>query len=115
MRLIVITQYREDYNFDTDLPPRWKNKGGDEYLIANISLSDFIVGGSKMLQALVDKSRGLIEWENPASTNLIVDFELLQDGEMTYWEDISDGEIEVKDLTAEMAQLNYVEERRHAA
>jgi hypothetical protein len=87
LKLIAITQYHENYEFDADgspvLPGYWKAKGGTEYVVArNISS----VEDTAELQALVDAKRSEMEWDNPASRSYIIDWYICGDARPTQWE-----------------------------
>ena len=71
MKILITTQYRENYGTETD--PYWKMKGGEDY---------FIPGVDPLQQApgvLVEQVRHQIEYSNPRSEEYIVDWRLVED------------------------------------
>ena len=78
MKILITTQYRENYGTETD--PYWKMKGGEDY---------FILGVDPLQQApgmLVEQVRGQIEYSNPRSEEYIVDWRLVEDDYVTDFE-----------------------------
>jgi|TARA_B100000768_G_C11146363_1_gene318341 hypothetical protein len=80
LNLIIQTQYKENYaahNEDYEhgvSEPYWKFKGGSSYLITDV---DFI--NSEYLQGLVDETAFIHSYENPASMEYVLDWELIDE------------------------------------
>ena len=86
MKLIAVTQYHENYEFDADgcvvLPGYWKAKGGTEYVVArNIP---FVT--TERMEALVDAKRSEMEWDNDASRSSVISWYVIGDNDLTQWE-----------------------------
>jgi hypothetical protein len=78
VKILITTQYRENYGTETD--PYWKMKGGEDY---------FILAVDPLQQApgvLVEQVRGQIEYSNPRSEEYIVDWRLVPDDYVTDYE-----------------------------
>ena len=78
MKILITTQYRENYGTETD--PYWKMKGGEDY---------FILAVDPLQQApgvLVEQVRSQIEYSNPRSEEYIVDWRLVEDDYVTDFE-----------------------------
>jgi hypothetical protein len=78
MKLLIQTQYRENYG--TSDEPYWKFKGGEDYFILDIDPLKVAPG------LLVDRVRGDIEYSGPMSEEYILDWELVADDYMTDFE-----------------------------
>jgi hypothetical protein len=80
LNLIIQTQYKENYaahNEDYEhgvSEPYWKFKGGSSYLIADI---DFI--NTEYLEGLVEETAFIHSYENPASMEYVLDWELIDE------------------------------------
>ena len=88
MKILITTQYRENYGTESD--PYWKNKGGDEYYILGVDPLKTAPG------VLVEQVRGRIEYTNPRSEEYILDWQLVPDDFQTDFERdqlLFDGEI----------------------
>tara|TARA_B110000483_G_scaffold206161_1_gene250287 strand:- start:130 stop:645 length:516 start_codon:yes stop_codon:yes gene_type:complete len=91
LNLIIQTQYKENYaahNEDYEhgvSEPYWKFKGGSSYLITDV---DFI--NSEYLQGLVDETAFIHSYENPASMEYVLDWELIDEKNLSdhieHWE-----------------------------
>ena len=91
LNLIIQTQYKENYaahNEDYEhgvSEPYWKFKGGSSYLITDV---DFI--NSEYLQGLVDETAFLHSYENAASMEYVLDWELIDENDIgkhiEHWE-----------------------------
>jgi hypothetical protein len=84
MKLMISTQYMENYGaHDWDgvgeCPQYWKFKGGEDYFFPLLSESWDI-------PKLVDALRSKVEWDNPASRQYIVGYEVVEDDYMTEFE-----------------------------
>ena len=72
--LMVVTQYSENYG--SVEYPYWKSKGGDEYLVSELSYKESIDLGSQGLSKLVD------DWcvshliDNPMAQEFALDWHL---------------------------------------
>ena len=78
MKVLITTQYSENYGTESD--PYWKFKGGSDYFIQNVNPLNVAPG------LLVDKVRSQIEYSNPMSQELILDWELVSDDFITEFE-----------------------------
>ena len=78
MKILITTQYRENYGTESD--PYWKMKGGDEYYILNVDPLQVAPG------LLVEQVRGEIEYANPMSEESILDWQLVEDDFQTNFE-----------------------------
>ena len=78
MKILITTQYRENYGTEAD--PYWKMKGGDEYYILNVDPLQVAPG------LLVEQVRGEIEYANPMSEESILDWQLVEDDFQTNFE-----------------------------
>jgi len=88
MKLVINTQYRENYGAhdwdgEGECPQYWKSKGGSEYVIENISVADALSGSD-----LVDSVRDLIESSDEGSQEYIIDWVIVDDVDVTWehWE-----------------------------
>jgi len=78
VKILITTQYRENYGTETD--PYWKMKGGEDY---------FVLAVDPLQQApgvLVEQVRSQIEYSNPRSEEYIVDWRLVPDDYVTDYE-----------------------------
>jgi hypothetical protein len=78
VKILITTQYRENYGTETD--PYWKMKGSEDY---------FILAVDPLQQApgvLVEQVRSQIEYSNPRSEEYIVDWRLVEDDYVTDYE-----------------------------
>ena len=78
MKILITTQYRENYG--TAEEPYWKFKGGSDYFILDVDPLKVAPG------LLVEQVRGEIEYANPMSEEYILDWELVADDYMTEFE-----------------------------
>ena len=62
MKVLITTQYSENYGTESD--PYWKFKGGSDYFIQNVNPLNVAPG------LLVDKVRSQIEYSNPMSQEI---------------------------------------------
>lgn len=88
MKLLITTQYRENYGTESD--PYWKFKGGNDYVIKNVDPLKTAPG------LLVERVRGDIEYSGAMSEEYILDWELVADDYLTEFEQSQleyDGEI----------------------
>ena len=80
LNLIIQTQYKENYashNEDYEhgvSEPYWKFKGGSSYLVTDI---DFI--NTEYLEGLVNETAFIHSYENPASMEYVLDWELIDE------------------------------------
>jgi len=100
MKLMISTQYMENYGAhdwdgEGECPQYWKFKGGEEYFVRVGTATDV-----ELLTNVVDSVRGELEWDNPASRQYILGWELVADDYMTEFE---------------QSQLDYEGEIRHPA
>ena len=90
MKLVIHTQYRENYaahNEDYDHgvdTPHWKFKGGSTYVVPNFK--DY----SNITEVMKNLS-GLITYGNPASEEYILDWEVVEDNKQVCdsWETVT--------------------------
>jgi len=87
-RLIVHTQIHENYGaHDWDgkgeCPQYWKAKGGQDYLITEVSVEEAMMG-PHYLQILVDNQKSTIECDDHSWQESIINWGLYWEGELTY-------------------------------
>lgn len=100
MKILIITQYRENYG--TPEEPYWKFKGGEDYFIEGVDPLKTAPG------LLVEQVRGEIEYANPMSEEYILDWELVADDYQTEFERSQleyDGEIRYPARVLELAAV----------
>ena len=88
MKILITTQYRENYG--TAEEPYWKFKGGSDYFIPGVDPLKTAPG------LLVEQVRDRIEYANPRSEEFILDWQLVADDFQTDFERdqlLFDGEI----------------------
>ena len=91
LNLIIQTQYKENYAAHNEdyvhgvSEPYWKFKGGSSYLIKDI---DFI--NTEYLENLVKETAFIHCYENPASMEYVLDWELIDENDLS--EHIADWE-----------------------
>ena len=80
-KLVINTQYRENYSFDNDGYPvegpeaHWKYKGGSAYVVEGLT-SGMI---NKIGQNGIPELTKLLEYKNAASEEYIIDWEIAED------------------------------------
>lgn len=84
MKLVIRTQQRENYGSEDQ--PYWKMKGGEVYVVENLTMSqaqEAIAGGCPTLA-------GLIEYKNPMFEEYIIDIAAVSDDEVVCepWESV---------------------------
>jgi len=96
-KLIIYTQvyenyaWREDGSIGTGADAYWKAKGGHEYVIRNVDLSDV-----NAVFALAEKAEAEVKADNDFFRETSVGWEVLEDNELTEFEKSQldyDGEI----------------------
>ena len=100
MKILITTQYRENYG--TVEEPYWKFKGGEDYFILGVDPLKTAPG------LLVEQVRGEIEYANPMSEEYILDWELVADDYQTEFERSQleyDGEIRYPARVLELAAV----------
>ncbi len=81
MKLVINTQYKENYSFDNDGYPvegpeaHWKFKGGDTYVVEGLTPNQCLSIAEKGIPTLT----GLIEYSNGASAEYIIDWSFEDD------------------------------------
>lgn len=98
MKILITTQYRENYGTAED--PYWKFKGGEDYFIPNVDPLKTAPG------LLVEKVRSQIEYSGEMSEQYILDWELVDDDCLTDFERDQlefDGEIQFPAQMLEIA------------
>jgi len=78
MKILITTQYRENYGTAED--PFWKYKGGEDYFILGVDPVKTAPG------VLVEQVRGQIEYSGAMSEEYILDWELVADDYVTDFE-----------------------------
>lgn len=81
MKIVIQTQYRENYgahdwNGEGECPQYWKYKGGETYVVTNLSVAEAMDPA-----AIVQTVAPLIEYSNEASEEYILNWSLLDDCE----------------------------------
>lgn len=76
MHVVIFTQYRENYGEPNK--PYWKNKGGDTYVLTDVTVEEVAFPGK--LPKIMSDLFALIEYSNDMSSEAVVDWEL-RDGE----------------------------------
>lgn len=115
--LVIRTQYQENYGSPTD--PYWKNKGGQEYKVTNVSLSKNL--GSEIVTSveplIVKNTDYQIEtivnwsWENDDYLSWFEQSQLDFDGKILYNEPIIDfNDIPTLLQIAEMEKVQALQE-----
>ena len=88
MKILITTQYRENYGTESD--PYWKFKGGSDYFILGVDPLKVAPG------LLVEQVRGEIEYSGPMTEEYILDWQLVADDALSPFEQDQmelDGEI----------------------
>lgn len=86
MKLLVTTQYRENYaidengNLGTGENAYWKNKGGEEYLVEG-----FQYVSNEATEKLIASLPG-VAWANDFSTSEVIGWEVVPDDYQSYEE-----------------------------
>lgn len=80
MKLVVKTQYYENYGDEVN--PRFKPKGGCDYIAAHLPYTKVIELGEAGLLTIVNKAAKVFV-DNPYVHEYIVDWELLEDDQHT--------------------------------
>ena len=78
MKILITTQYRENYG--TAEEPYWKFKGGEDYFILGVDPVKTTPG------ELVEQVRGQIEYSGEMSEEYILDWQLVEDDYVTDFE-----------------------------
>jgi len=78
MKILITTQYRENYG--TPEEPYWKFKGGEDYFILGVDPVKTAPG------VLVEQVRGQIEYSGAMSEEYILDWELVADDALSPFE-----------------------------
>ena len=91
MMLVIDTQYMENYGaHDWDgrgeCPQYRKFKGGEDFFLSLDGFNPNHEFADKRLQMIVDGVRNQVEWDNPASRQYIVGYEIVEDDFMTEFE-----------------------------
>ena len=75
MKILITTQYRENYGTECD--PYWKFKGGSDYFIPGVDPLRTAPG------MLVEQVRDRIEHADPMSEEYILDWQLVEDSALS--------------------------------
>ena len=73
MQVVITTQIRENYG--TAEKPYWKFKGGDTYVVSNLSVAQTL----KIKESGIPTLKGLIETRNDGFEEYVVDWSILDD------------------------------------
>jgi hypothetical protein len=85
-RLLAVTQVYENYNWDDpEGAPYWKAKGGNDFLVAELTLEQ-AQRGRAYLENAVECARPYIEANGPMYREHLIGWELLAPGELTEFE-----------------------------
>lgn len=76
MHVVIYTQYRENYG--TASQPYFKNKGGDTYVLTDVTVEEVAAPGK--LPKIMGDLFALIEYSSDMASETVVDWEL-RDGE----------------------------------
>ena len=84
MKLVIYTQVRENYGDETN--PRWKYKGGETYVVRDISEAQ----RERIQRQGIPTLSALIEYSNPASEEYVRDYDIVADNvrECDPWESV---------------------------
>ena len=84
MKLVIYTQVRENYGDETN--PRWKYKGGETYVVRDISEAQ----RERIQRQGIPTLSALIEYSNPASEEYVRDYDVVADNvrECDPWESV---------------------------
>lgn len=80
-RLIAHTQYCENYG--TEESPRWKFKGGSDYVVARLTLDQVVELGQAGMAKLVAEAHAGYTWFNAYTKSYLIDWSILAPGELT--------------------------------
>lgn len=72
-KLLIQTQVMENYGY------RWKAKGGEDYIVANVDECD-------MIDVIVDRVRSQIEMDNEAFREYIIGWKVVPNDYLTEFE-----------------------------
>ncbi len=98
MKILITTQYRENYG--TAEEPYWKFKGGEDYFILGVDPVKTAPG------VLVEQVRGQIEYSGDMSEEYILDWELVADDYVT---DFERGQLELDGIIQHPAKILELE------
>lgn len=86
--LIISTQYMENYDVDgVSEEGYWKYKGGSDYKIVNIDLSNLnATTGNPFHSAFIDEICDIITYDNGMSREYVLDWFLVEDGYLSEYE-----------------------------
>ena len=84
MKLVIYTQVRENYGDETN--PRWKYKGGETYVVRDITEAQ----RERIQRQGIPTLSALIEYSNPASEEYVRDYDVVADNvrECDPWESV---------------------------
>jgi hypothetical protein len=85
MKLVINTQFRENYGDETN--PRWKYKGGETYVVRDITTEQ----RERILREGIPTLRALIEYSNSMSEEYVRDYDVVVDSarECEPWESVT--------------------------
>lgn len=93
MKLVIHTQFKENYGAHTwdgegECPQYWKFKGGDTYVVRDISNAQM----NKIAKEGIPTLTNLIEYRNEASEEYIISWEILEDSakECEDWDSVTE-------------------------
>jgi hypothetical protein len=91
MKIIASTQFYENYGAHAwdgtgECPQYWKAKGGDEYLVADVTVAQVVALGQTGMKALVDQAKAWIESNDDYSREYIIDWDVVEDDYLTQFQ-----------------------------
>jgi hypothetical protein len=83
MQIIITTQYRENYgahdwNGEGECPQYWKNKGGDQYVLTDVKVTDNF---EELVKAAMRQHK--LSFSSNYSEQFVLDWEITEDGALT--------------------------------
>ena len=93
MKLVIYTQFRENYGAhdwdgEGECPQRWKYKGGDTYVVRNITE----LQRQRIQREGIPVLTALIEYSNPAAEEYVREYDVVADNvrECDPWESVTE-------------------------
>ena len=91
MQLLITTQIQENYGAhdwdgEGECPQYWKFKGGEDFFLPLDGFNPEYEFDDKRLEMIVDSVRDQVEWDNPASRQYIVGYDVVEDDYRTEYE-----------------------------
>lgn len=85
-KLIVATQYHENYGHHLGADGPWKAKGGEEYVLARLDATDPLASADRETLGRFVARRAVevgIEYANPASRETVIAYRVVSDNWMS--------------------------------